>query len=56
MKEEQLSEALRGLFKLLDDGDLVRNIEKDGDVVFFMRQGMRITKALKAAQEALEAP
>ncbi len=50
-----LADALRGLMKLLDDGDLVRNTDGDGDVMVFMRQGIKITNALRAAQEALEA-
>ena len=49
-----LADALRGLIKLLDDGDLVRNTDGDADMMKFMRQGTRIMFALQAAQNALE--
>lgn len=48
------TEAIRGLIKLLDDGDLVRNTDGDGDAMHFIQQGVRITNALKAAQNVLE--
>jgi hypothetical protein len=47
--------AVRGLIKLIDDGDIVRNTDGDGDTMVFLRQGIRITNALKAAQDALNA-
>jgi len=49
-----LADALQGLIKLLDDGDLIRNTDGDADVMVFMRQGVKITNALRSAQEALE--
>ena len=50
-----LADALRGVLALLDDGVLVRDISHDDDVMAFMRQGVRITSVLKAAQDALTA-
>jgi hypothetical protein len=49
-----LAEALRGLLKLLDDEDLVRNTDGDDDVMVFMLQGVKITNALRLAKEALD--
>ena len=49
-----LADALSAVLKLLDDGVLVRNTDNDHDVMAFMRQSMRITQILKAAQDALE--
>lgn len=48
-----MCDALRGLMILIEKHDLVRNTDHDGDVRAFMRQGMRITAALRAALEAL---
>lgn len=47
-------EAISGLINLLDNGDLVRNTDNDSDVMAFMKQGLRITKALAAARDVLE--
>ncbi len=46
-------DAIRGLMKLMDDGDLVRNIASDGDTMAFTRQGLRIVTALRAARNTL---
>ena len=48
-----LAEALRSVLLLVDDGDLVRNTDGDGDMMTFLRQGMKITSALQKAQAAL---
>ncbi len=49
-------QALSNVMKLIEDGDLVRNIENDGDVMKFMKQGLRIALALKQAENALGSP
>lgn len=49
----RLRKAVEALLKLIGDGDLVRNIEGDGDFPRFMSQGIRIGKTLSDAQEAL---
>ena len=54
-RTENLATALRDVLKLIDDGVLVRNTYGDADMMTFVRQGMRITNALKAAQDALAA-
>jgi len=48
-----LAEALRAVLLLVDDGDLVRNTDGDGDMMTFLQQGMKITSALQKAQVAL---
>jgi len=48
-ERDQLADALRGLIKLLDDGDLVRNTDGDDNAMVFMRQGVKITNAIRAA-------
>ena len=48
-----LADALRGVLALIDDQVLVRNIEDDHDTVKFLAQGLRITNALVAANDAL---
>ena len=50
---ETIRKALEGLYKLVEDGDLVRNITKDDDFVYFAHQGIRITKAIGAVQAVL---
>ena len=50
----QVIAALRGVFKLFEDGDAVRNIKNDDDGAYFRTQGLRITKALLVVQEILE--
>lgn len=52
-KNKQLPKALRGLIKLLDDGDLVRNTDGDADITVFMLRSVKIINAIRAAQEAL---
>lgn len=49
----ELEAALKGLMKLLDDGDLVRKTDGDGDAMVFLRQGVKITNAIKTAQDLL---
>ncbi len=49
-------QALSGVMKLIEDGDLVRNIENDGDVMTYMKQGLRIALALQLAEQALDMP
>jgi len=48
-----LREALRGLFALIESGDLVRNTSNDADFMAFAKQGIRITNACTAACTAL---
>lgn len=52
-KPEIMRDALQGVLALIDDQVLVRNIENDHNMMTFLTQGMRITKTLKAAQDAL---
>lgn len=52
----KLREALESIFKLIDDGDLVRNIEDDADIVHFAKQAARIVQTLKEARAALGQP
>jgi hypothetical protein len=53
VSSELLADALRGLIKLLDDRDLVRNIEHDSDMMAFTRQAIRLANALNKAYKAL---
>lgn len=46
--------AIREIFKLLDDGDLVRDTSRDGELEHFAQQGLRIVVALKAGQQVLD--
>ena len=46
----QLLDALKGLYKLVEDGDLVRDSSKDDDISYYIQQGLRITMALKKVQ------
>jgi hypothetical protein len=48
-----LADALEAVWKLIENGDLVRNIENDGDGPTFVTQAMSITVSLKKAQAAL---
>ena len=48
-----LADAIRGLMKLLDDGDLVRNTNINGDFEALIQQTTRVTNALHAAHKAL---
>lgn len=52
----EAQEAIRAIFKLLDDNDLVRNIERDDDKTFFIQQGLRIRSALLKCQQILDSP
>lgn len=49
-----LADALRDVLKLIEDQILVRNTDNDADIRAFLQQGMRLTSALKAAQDALK--
>lgn len=51
---QRLADALRGVLKIIEDGDLVRNLGRDDEVMNFVEQGKRIIKALQEAQDALE--
>jgi hypothetical protein len=46
--------ALGQMLKLVEDGILVRNTKDDGKMTDFIEQSVRLTSALKAAQEALK--
>lgn len=52
-ENQRLREAIMELFALLDEGELVRNIERDSDHAAFMRQGLRIVSTLRSARAAL---
>jgi len=54
MTVTELAEALRAVRKLIEDGDLVRNIDNDKDFSLYLAQAQRITEALSKAQKALE--
>lgn len=46
--------ALASVLKLIDDSDLVRNTDNDGNFMGFFEQGVRITNALAEAKRILE--
>jgi hypothetical protein len=53
MKNETL-EALKAIYKLIEDGDLVRNTENDQTGYLFAMQGLRIVSALKKAKTIID--
>jgi len=52
---EQSLDCLRAILLLIDGGDLVRNTEKDADVMAYLHQSFRIVKTLQEAHKILEA-
>lgn len=53
-QRDELLEVLKGLIKLIDTDDLVRNISKDNDLEYFIKQGVRINNTLYGCQEAIK--
>ena len=49
----ELLEALQDVLKLIENGDLVRDTSKDDDVMYFFKQGARITSALTNSKKAI---
>ena len=49
-----MRDALHELWKLIENGDLVRDISKDRDGMTFASQAMAITVTLKKAQTSLQ--
>jgi len=49
----ELEKALDRLYKLIENGDLVRDIANDDEFSSFASQGIRITAAVRAAGVAL---
>ena len=52
--EKFLLNALKAIMKLIDDGDLVRDISHDEDFGYFLRQSIRIQNALYIAKESIK--
>lgn len=52
---DEAVECIRAMLKLIDDGDLIRNMNRDSDVTYFLRQDVRISKTLKEGAEIVEA-
>lgn len=50
----EMLEALKALYDLIDDGDLVRNISRDENFEYFTRQGIRITHAIALMKSSIE--
>jgi len=53
VSNERLVDALRSLRKLIEEGDLVRNMQHDSNIHVARCQGLRITEALAKTQKAL---
>ncbi len=51
--EIALVNALKEVIGLIDDQVLVRNTDKDEDIMAFVRQATRITSVLKNAQQTI---
>jgi len=50
----ELLEACEGVLELIDEGILVRDTSKDDDFSYFTKQGLRITKYLLKAKQAIK--
>lgn len=48
-------DALKAVMALIESGDLVRNTDNDNNNMFFLKQGLRITQVLVAAQAVIDA-
>lgn len=55
LETERILVILKNVMQLIEDKDLVRNISGDGDPMTFLRQGIRITNALKDAAKLIQA-
>ena len=51
---DEVVEALKGIFELIENGTLVRDISKDDDMAYFIKQGSEINNKLFAAQQAIK--
>ena len=49
-----LLKALKAIYKLVEDNDLVRNTVNDGSGYMFAMQGLRIVSALKKAKTIID--
>ena len=52
--EAELLKALKAVGDLIDNGDLVRDISKDNDFEYFMRQGVKINNAIALMSNAIK--
>lgn len=50
----ELVVSVEKLLKLIDDNDLVRDISRDSDFGFFVKQGVRINNTLVRVQQNLK--
>jgi hypothetical protein len=46
--------AIKDIFSLIDENILVRNTADDGDIMKFMKQGIRITNTLANAKKLID--
>jgi len=53
-QRNNLLEALNKLRDLVDNGYLIRDISRDDDYQYFLKQGIAITKALTLTNEAIK--
>lgn len=51
---DEMLEALNVIRDLIDKGDLIRDISQDDNFNYFIKQGMRITKAVLLMNEAIK--
>ena len=52
--KDELIKSITNLLKLIEDGDLVRDISKDNDFMYFTKQAARISTALIDINKSLE--
>ena len=50
----EMLEALNTLYDLIKEGDLVRDISKDNDFLYFTNQAVRINNAIVSMNEAIK--
>ena len=54
IRNAELLEALKGMRRLIENGTLVRDISKDDDMTYFIKQGVEINNTLLAAEQAIK--
>lgn len=55
-QNKELLEALKTVYDLIDKGDLVRDISRDGNFNYFAKQGIRIRNAIFLGKQAIKKP
>jgi len=50
----EMLEALETVYSLINDGDLVRDISRDNDFMYFTNQAIRINNAIVSINEAIK--